>query len=198
MNVPAPHNAKQSKTIAIFTGSVMNQIRFYRARSLQSFSQSAQVSKAINSRAMTVGPARLQCVAAYEIEADELKTLARIGHTRPRYISEHIGFPPASCARTRASQRLELEKRFSAVIPGDGELVSYLLNVRRLQAHDDSPAFWPGALAKYSGPNSHQRGTFLNGNAKVLRHAHRKLWKFQVELCFQRNSQFTEFREILP
>lgn len=135
MKVPAAHEAKQSKTIATFTGSVINRIRFYRTPSLQSFSQSAQVSKAINSGAVSVGPARLQCVATYEIEAHELETLVRISHMRPRDITEHVGFAPASGARTRASQRLELEKRFRAVIPGDGKLVSYLLNVRWFEPH---------------------------------------------------------------
>ena len=103
MKVPAPHNAKQSKTIAIFTGSVMNRFKLYRAPSLQSFSQSAQVSKAINSGTVSVGPPRLQRVAAYEIEADELETFIRISHMRPRDMAEHVWFATASGAGTRAS-----------------------------------------------------------------------------------------------
>jgi hypothetical protein len=135
MNVPAPHNAKQSKTIAIFTGRVINRLRFYGTPLLQSFSQSAQVSKAINSSAVSVSPARLQSVAAYEIEADELKTRTRMSHVRPQHVTEHIGFAPASSARACASQRLELKKRFRPVIPGDGKLVSYLLDVCWFEPH---------------------------------------------------------------
>ena len=135
MKVPAAHDAKQSRTTKIFALRVMVRLQFYYTPSLQSFSQSAQVSKAINSSTMAVGPPRLQCVAAYEIEADELKTLVRIHYLLPRDITEHVGFATASCARTRASQRLELEKRFHAVIPGYGKLVSYLLNIRWFEPH---------------------------------------------------------------
>jgi hypothetical protein len=84
---------------------------------------------------MPVHPPRLQCVAAYEIEADELKTLVRIHYLRPQDITEHVGFATASRARARASQRLELEKRFRAVIPGYGKLVSYLLNICWFEPH---------------------------------------------------------------
>jgi hypothetical protein len=82
-----------------------------------------------------VGPPRLQCVAAYQIETDELKTLVRIRYLRPRDITEHVGFATASRTRTCASQRLELKKRFHAVIPGYGNLVSYLLNVCWFEPH---------------------------------------------------------------
>src|SRR5262249_48350692 len=69
----------------------------------QSFSQSAQVSKAINSRAVSVGPARLQRVTAHEVEPDKLKTLVSISYMRPRDITEYSGFAPARCTGTRAS-----------------------------------------------------------------------------------------------
>ncbi len=135
MKAPAPHNARQSDTIAIFTGSVMNWFRLFRTPSLQSFSQSAQVSKAINSGTVSVGPPRLQRVTPYEIEADELKTLIRISHMRSRDMAEQIWFAPASGTGTCASQRLQLEKRFRPVVPGNGNLVSYLLNVCWFQPH---------------------------------------------------------------
>jgi hypothetical protein len=135
MKVPAPHNAKHSKTIAIFSVRGMNRLQLYRTPSLQSFSQSPQVSKAINSSTVSVGPPRLQRVAAYEIEADELKTLVRIRYLRPRDITEHVGLATASRTGTRASQRLYLEKRFRPVIPGYGKLGSYLLNVCWFEPH---------------------------------------------------------------
>ena len=133
--MPAPHKAKHSKTIAVFSVRVIDRLQFYRTPSPRSLSQTAQVSKAINSSAVSIGPPRLQCVAANEIEADELKTLIRISHMRPRDMAEQVWFAPASGARTRASQRLKLEKRFRAVIPGDGKLVSYLLNVCWFEPH---------------------------------------------------------------
>jgi hypothetical protein len=84
---------------------------------------------------MSVGPAWLQCVTAYEIETDESKTLGRIRYMPSREMTEYVGFAAASCTGTRASQRLELEKRLRAVIPGDGKLVSYLLNVYWFKPH---------------------------------------------------------------
>jgi hypothetical protein len=135
MKIPAAHDAKQSRTIKIFALRVMNRLQLYRTSSLQSFSQSPQVSKAINSSTVSVGPPRLQCVATYEIEADELKTLVRIGYLRPRDVTEHVGLATASCAGTCASQCLQLEKRFRPVIPGYGKLVAYLLNVCWFEPH---------------------------------------------------------------
>jgi hypothetical protein len=84
---------------------------------------------------VSVRPSRLQCVTAYEIEADQLKTFVRIRYLRPRDITEHIGFPTASCAGTCASQGLQSEKRFRPVIPGYGKLATYLLNVCWFEPH---------------------------------------------------------------
>ena len=135
MKVPAAHDAKQSRTTKIFALRVMVRLQSYYTPSLQSFSQSAQVSKAINSGTVSVGPPRLQSVTPYEIEADELKTLIRISHMRSRDMAEQIWFAPASGTGTCASQRLQLEKRFRPVVPGNGNLVSYLLNVCWFQPH---------------------------------------------------------------
>src|SRR5438132_14002079 len=135
MKVPAPHNAKHSRTIAIFAVKVMNRRQFYCTPSIQSFCQSAQVSKAINSSAVSVGPARLQRVTAYEIETGESKTLVRISYRRSRDMTKHVGLATACRARTCASQRLKFEKRFRAVVPRDRELAAYLLNVCWLESH---------------------------------------------------------------
>src|SRR4030095_5295927 len=77
---------------------------------LQSFCQSPQVSKAINSSAVSVGPARLQRITAYEIETGESKTLLRISYLRSRDITKHVGFATARRAGTCASQHLKSEK----------------------------------------------------------------------------------------
>jgi hypothetical protein len=84
---------------------------------------------------MSINPARLQCVTPYEVEADQLKTLVRIGYVRPRDITKHVGFATACRAGARAAQRLELEKRLRAVVPGDRKLLSYLLNIDGLESH---------------------------------------------------------------
>ena len=132
MKVPAPHNARQSDTIAIFTGSVMNRFRLYHTPSLQSFSQSAQISKAINSSTMSVCPPRLQRVAAYQIEAGEVKTLIRISHMRPRDVAEQVWFAPASGAGTCAPQLFERDETFAAILPLDCQFISYRLHIQRL------------------------------------------------------------------
>jgi hypothetical protein len=168
--VPAPHNAKQNKTIAIFSVRGMNRLQLYCTPSLQSFSQSAQVSKAINSSAVSVGPARLQRVTAYEIETGEAKTLVRISHLGPRDITKHVGFATARRARTCASQRLKFEKRFRAVIPRDRELAAYLLNVCWLESH---LIFWSfRSFTENCRTHAHQRSSFLNCDPKILCHAH--------------------------
>src|SRR4030095_9620427 len=131
--VPAPHKAKQSETIAIFSVSGMNRLQFL--PSLQSFSQTAQISKAINSRTMSVGPSRLHRITAYEIETGEPKTLVRIGHARTRNVTEDIGVAAAPCTRTCAAQPVKLKKRFRAVIPRDCKLLSYLLYICWFQSH---------------------------------------------------------------
>jgi hypothetical protein len=80
MKVPAPHNSEAQQNDRDFQGQGHESAQLL--PSLQSFSQSSQVSKAINSSTVSVGPPRLQCVAAYEVETDELKTRIRI-----RYLS---------------------------------------------------------------------------------------------------------------
>jgi len=168
MKVLAPHNAKHSRTIATFSVRGMSRLQFL--PSLQSFSQSAQVSKAINSSAVSVGPARLQRVAAYKIETGESKTLVRISYLWPRDVTKHIGFASTCRARTRASQRLKFEKRFRAVIPGDRDLAAYLLNVCWLESHLLLWSF--RSFPENCRTDAHQRSSFLNCNPKILRHAH--------------------------
>src|SRR5262245_19837227 len=135
MKVPAAHAPKQSTTTKIFAVTVMNQLQVYHARSPRSFSQTTQISKAINSTAVSVPPSWLQCVAAYQIETGESKTIVGITHLRTPNIAEYVGFATASCTRACTPQRLEIEKRFRSIIPGNGQFVAYLLNVCRLDSH---------------------------------------------------------------
>jgi len=175
--------------------------------SVSSLRQAPEVSKAINARAMSILPTRLQGIAANQIEADKLKAFVGVGDPAlaGRNVAQHIRFATARRARTGATQHFEFEKRFGAIVPGDRKLVSDLLNIGRLQTHDVDLAprsgGFPAAVgdleialpcspfAKDRRADAHQRRTFLNSNRKVLRHAHRKLgeidMKFRLEALAQ-------------
>src|SRR6266542_2080725 len=158
---------------------------------VRSLRRAPEVSKAINARAMSILPTRLQGIAANKIEADKLK--AFVGVSDPelagRNVAQHIRFATARRARTGATQHFEFQKRFRAIVPGDRKLVSDLLNIGRLQTHNVSFTFWARPLAKDRRADAHQRRTFLNSNRKVLRDAHRKLgeidMKFRLEAITQ-------------
>lgn len=150
----------------------MNWFQFWCTPSPQSFSQSAQVSKAINSGAVPIRPTGLQRVTAYNVKTDELKTLVRVRHMRPQEITQHVGFAAASCTGTATPQYFQFEKRLCAVVPGNAELSSDLLNIRGLESH--LSLLPPGAFAEDRRAYSHKRCPFLDGYPKVLRHSHRK------------------------
>src|SRR6266446_10361656 len=85
--------------------------------SSQSLPQATQISKAVNPSAVTVLPAGLQRIAAYEIKAGKLEALPGVGHTRAQDIAEHIRLATARRAGTCASQKLEVEIRLGSVVP---------------------------------------------------------------------------------
>ena len=91
--------------------------------------QTAEISKAINPRAVSIPPAGLQCITAHKIEPDKLKAFVGVAHKRTDNVTEHIRLPAASGARARAPQQFEFQKRFGAIIPGNGQFVSDLLDV---------------------------------------------------------------------
>ena len=97
--------------------------------------QTAEVSKAINPGAVSIGPAGLQSITAHQIESDGLKAFVRVAHVRTQNETEHIRLPAASRARARAPQQFKLQKRFSAVIPGNGQFVPDLLDIIRFKSH---------------------------------------------------------------
>src|SRR5947199_6969572 len=107
--------------------------------------QTAEISKAINPRAVSVGPTRLECITAHQIESDKLEALVSVAHMRTHNLTEHIRLAAASRARTRAPQQFEFHKRFGAVTPRNGQFVSDLLDVSRLKSH--FPQFFQGAAA---------------------------------------------------
>src|ERR1700745_1121431 len=97
--------------------------------------QTAEISKAINAGAMSVAPTGLQCITANQIESDELEALVRVFYVRTHNLSEHIRLAATSRARARTPQQFKFEKRLGAVLPGNGQFVSDLLNVRWLKSH---------------------------------------------------------------
>src|SRR6478672_10691523 len=103
--------------------------------SVRMLRQTAEISKAINPGAVSVGPAGLDCITAYQIESDELEALFGVADIRTHNLTEHIRFAPASRAWACAPQQFEFQKRFGAVIPGNGQFVSDLLDVRWRKSH---------------------------------------------------------------
>jgi hypothetical protein len=69
---------------------------------------------------MSIRPTGLHCITAHEIESDKLEAFVRVTHMRTHNLTEHIRLAAASRARTRAPQQFKLQKRFGAVIPGNG------------------------------------------------------------------------------
>src|SRR5690349_4967752 len=135
MKVPAPHREKQTKTIAIFVPRFTVSSKLYCRLSATSLCQTPQVSKAINSAAVPVRPARLQRITAHYLEADQLKTFVGVSDMWTRNVAEHVRFATARSTRTCATQHFEFQKRFSAIVPGNRKFLANLLDVRWLQAH---------------------------------------------------------------
>src|SRR6184192_297768 len=97
--------------------------------------QTAEVSKAINPGAVSVRPTGLECITAHEIESDKLEALVGVAHMRTHNLTEHIRLAAASRARTCTPQQFKFQKRFGAVIPGNGQFASNLLDVARFKSH---------------------------------------------------------------
>jgi hypothetical protein len=103
--------------------------------------QTAEISKAINAGAVSIRPTGLECITAHQIESDKLEAFVSVAYVRTHNLTEHIRLAATSRARARASQQFEFKKRFGAVIPGNGELVSDLLDVRWLKPHVSPRSF---------------------------------------------------------
>ena len=132
IKVAAPHIAKHSKTIAVL---VIPCIERFQASLTGSFAQTPQVSKAVNTTGVSIGPMRLHCVTAHQVETDKVKTFVGVSHLRPGEVSKHVRLAATRRAWTRAPQRFEFQKRFRAVVPGDRNLISDLLDVGWFQTH---------------------------------------------------------------
>jgi hypothetical protein len=97
--------------------------------------QTTEISKAINSGAVSISPTGLQCITTHEIESDEVEAFIAIAHMRTHNLTEHIRLTATSCAWARAPQQSEFQKRFRAIVPRNGEFVSDLLDIAWLQTH---------------------------------------------------------------
>src|SRR5262249_1585786 len=135
MNVPAPHKEKQMTTIASFSIRFTGELQFGRLNSIRMLRQTAEISKAINPGAMSIGPAELQCIAADKVESEKLKALVGMAYIRTHNMTEHIRFAAARCARACAPHQFEFYKRFGAIVPGNGQFVPDLLDVRWFKSH---------------------------------------------------------------
>src|SRR5262249_44749446 len=78
--------------------------------SARTLSQPSQISKAINTGAVTIGPAGLQRVTTNQIEADQPKALVGITDEWTRSIAQQIRFATACRTRTCASQGFQFQK----------------------------------------------------------------------------------------
>ena len=64
--------------------------------------QTAKISKAINPGAVSIGPAGLQRITAYQIESEKLEALVGVAHMRTHNMAQHVRFAAARCARACA------------------------------------------------------------------------------------------------
>jgi hypothetical protein len=97
--------------------------------------KSSKILETVDPGIVPIAPPGLQSISAYNIEARQLKAVVGIGNVRSQNIAQNVGFTAAGRARTGAPQKLQIEIRLRAIVPSNGELVSDLLNVRRLQSH---------------------------------------------------------------
>jgi hypothetical protein len=128
INVPAPHNEKQTTTIASFSTRLTDEIRSITRVSVM-LRQTAEISKAINPGAVSITPTGLQCVTAHQIESDKLEAFVGIAHMWTRNVTEHIRLAAARRARARAPQQFEFQKRFGAIVPRERQFVADQLHV---------------------------------------------------------------------
>src|SRR4029077_15733793 len=113
--------------------------------------QTAEISKAINAGAVSVAPTGLECITAHKIESNEVEALLGVAHMRSHNLTEHIRLAAASRARAGAPQQFEFQKRFGAVIPGNGQFFSDLLDVAWLKSHFPDSSFKERRLSSRRG-----------------------------------------------
>jgi hypothetical protein len=95
----------------------------------------SEILETVNAGVVTILPGWLQRVTADNLKFGELKTVVGVAHVGPHNVSKNVRLSAASRAGTSPAKKLQIEIRFSLVIPLNGQLVTNLLNVGWLQAH---------------------------------------------------------------
>src|SRR5262249_51207939 len=149
--VPAPHNEKQTTTIASFRIRFTNELRFVDWVSLRILRQTAEISKAINAGPVAIAPVELQRITAHDVEFEKVKALVGVAYMWAHDSTEHIRLTAARSAGTCAPQQFEFQKRFSAIIPRNGQFISNLLDVVGLQTHLTIHLFFRGLTRTKDG-----------------------------------------------
>ncbi len=134
--------------------------------------QTPEISKAINPGTVGIAPSGLQCITAHQIESDKLKALPGIADMRTHNETEHIRLAAAGRAGTRAPQQFEFQKRLGAIVPGNGEFVSDLLDVVWFKSHLKSESLFGHGLGllllrtltKDRRADAHQCRALFNSN----------------------------------
>src|SRR5439155_10568403 len=103
--------------------------------------QTAEISKAINSGAVSIRPTGLQCITAHKIESNELKAFVGLAHMRTHNVTEHIRLAAACRARASTAQRFQFDERLRSVVPSNRQFVADLLDVRWLKSHFPDSSF---------------------------------------------------------
>jgi hypothetical protein len=98
---------------------------------------SSEVLEAVNARIVTVSPIQLKRVSTDKLKSGKVKTVFGITYIWTHDISQHVRFSAAGRAWAGPAQKLEIEVRFSVVVPENRQFIANLLNVRWFQAHRD-------------------------------------------------------------
>jgi len=109
---------------------------------------------------MSIGPAGLQCITADHIKSQKLEALVRVADTRTRNLTEDVRLAAATRTGARAPEQFKFDEWLRAVVPGNSQLVSDVLDVRRLESHFSDSSFKERRLSSRRG-RSRDRPFFL-------------------------------------
>jgi hypothetical protein len=112
----------------LLLAGIRSRIKIRRKR-LGSSGETTKVLEGIKAGAVTIGPARLERIAADELPAGQLETGFGIAHVRPIDVAQYVRLAATGSAGTRASQTFQQKIGLIPVIPPHGELFADELNV---------------------------------------------------------------------
>lgn len=91
--------------------------------------------EAVDAGAVSIAPARLQSIAADDIEARQLEALIGISHVRSQDVTEHIWLAAARRTWAGPTQVWQIKIGFFSVVPMNGEFISDLLDIGGCKRH---------------------------------------------------------------